>query len=302
MRESHTVDPDPAHQNDSWQVSFIDDGEVVPGTGGTPCVDWCYGPYGWVFNVTAGLDGHGVAFGPAPANAGVWNGVVSPYFSWPENADGGEIAFDVYAHRQTYECGVTTYGWTYRVTDAEDPAMLEEESWKLTRWSWLNGASMPTGPGYFRVAMPLDVSDVPGARWAQVRLEAFEGGPWCWGEYVTQGTPAPYFDNVAVRAWHMVTDAPPSAPSLSLDAAPNPFNPRVTLRWSQPVGGSVDLVVYDARGRRVRRLVLDDRAAGAGSVTWDGCDDAGAAVAAGVYLARLRTAAGTETCKLSLVR
>ena len=54
------IDPDPGQQNDSWQVAFIDDGLVVPGTGGSPCVNWCYGPDGWVFNVDAGLQGHGV--------------------------------------------------------------------------------------------------------------------------------------------------------------------------------------------------------------------------------------------------
>ncbi len=41
-------------QNLSPQVAFIDDGLVVPGVGPTMCVDWCYGPYGYVVNHTGG--------------------------------------------------------------------------------------------------------------------------------------------------------------------------------------------------------------------------------------------------------
>jgi len=300
------IDPDPAHQNDSWQVAFIDDGNVVPGTGGTPCITWCYGPGGWAFNVDAGLQGMGVASLTNPPialyNAGVWNAAVSPPLAWAEAADAGEIAFDVYAHMQIEACGATTYGWAVRSTAAADPALLESAGWQPTHWSYYNEDAMPGGPGYYRIAMRCDADLVPGARWVQVRLEAFEGGPWCWGDYVYDSTPAPYFDNVAVRAWSSATGTPPAAPGLSLAAAPNPFNPRVTLHWSQPAAGPVELTIYDARGRLVRRLAHGAKPAGPGSVEWDGRDDAGGAVAAGVYLARLATTEGTERLKLTLVR
>jgi len=286
------IDPDPAHQNGSWQVAFIDDGVVVPGTGGTPCDSWCYGPDGWCYNLTAGLDGWGMDVAQIGwGNGGVWNAVVSPPLSWPEGADAGELAWDVYAHMQTYECGVTTYGWTVRSTTVADSTALDAAPWSPTRWSCLG--SMPAGPGYFRLAKRLDDLLLPGTRWLQVRFEAYEGGPWCWGQYVDDPTPAPYFDNVAVRAWRAVTAAPPDAAVVSLAAAPNPFNPRVTLRWSQPIAGRIDLAVYDARGRLVRTLVAEDRPAGPETVAWDGRDDAGAGVAAGVYVARLQTTAGS---------
>jgi hypothetical protein len=295
-------DLDPDHQNDSWQVAFIDDGLVVPGTGGTPCQSWCYGPDGWAFNVTAGLCPTGAEGNPFGwYNGGVWNGVVSPVLSWPAGADLGEMAFDVYAHMQYYECGVHVYGWTYRAIASEDPADLENAPWQPTRWSLNHPELMPVGPAYARVAMPIGPL-APGVRWLQVRLEATEAGPWCWGWYVWDPTPAPYFDNVAVRAWSTATDAPPEAPVLSLRAAPNPFNPRVTLRFAQPLAGPVDLAIYDARGRLVRRLLRADRPAGEGAVVWDGRDDAGRGSAAGVYLARLVTVAGTERLKLTLVR
>ena len=296
------IDPDPVHENESWQVTFIDDGRVVPGTGGTSCVDWCYGPDGWVFNVTAGLNGHGVAGFPfGLANGGVWNAVVSPPLTWPEDADAGEIAFDVYAHMQYYECGLTTYGWSFRTSSASDSSELESADWQQTRWSYFLPDDMPSGPGYFRIAMGLDELTVD-TRWVQVRLEAFEVGPSCWGEFVTQGTPAPYFDNVAVRAWHNLSDVPEASDVLSLTAAPNPFNPRVALRWNQPTAGPVELAIYDTRGRLVRLLVNGDSPAGPGVASWDGRNDVGNGLASGIYLARLKTSDGIELRKLTLVR
>lgn len=295
------IDPDPAHENDTWQVTFIDDGLVVPGTGGTPCVDWCYGPDEWVFNITAGLDGHGVSGGPFGGNGGVWNAVISPPLVWPEDADAGEIAFDVYAHMQTYSCGATAYGWSFRATSEADPGELESADWPFANWSTFHPESMPPGPGYERITMSLSELP-PGTQWVQVRLEAYEVGPYCWGPFVTQGTPAPYFDNVAVRAWSTVTNAPSATAAPSLTVAPNPFNPRVTIRWSQPRAGAVDLAIYDVRGRLVRRLVTGDGSARSGVVSWDGCDDTGRGVAAGIYLTRLTTSAGSKLQKLTLVR
>jgi hypothetical protein len=269
-RDLIDMDPDPARSNDSWQVTFIDDGEVVPGTGGTPCVNWCYGPFGWVFNVTAGLDGHGVSGQPfGLGNGGVWNGITSPALVWPEGADAGEIAFVVYAHMQTFECGATAYGWSFRATSATDPSALELVNWQTTRWSTFNPESMP---------------------------------PVCWSEYVTEGTPAPYFDNVAVRAWRSVSNVSMKGEALSLTTAPNPFNPRVTIRWSQPVAGPVELSIYDMRGHMVRQLVSGDRPAGSGEIFWDGRDDAGGGMATGIYLVRLKTSVGSELRKLTLMR
>jgi flagellar hook assembly protein FlgD len=49
----------------------------------------------------------------------------------------------------------------------------------------------------------------------------------------------------------------------------------------------VDLAIYDLTGRRVRTVLHGIRAAGPGSVTWDGRDEAGLRLANGLYFARL---------------
>jgi hypothetical protein len=94
--------------------------------------------------------------------------------------------------------------------------------------------------------------------------------------------------------------APP--PALRLDAAPNPFNPRTTIRYRLPVAQQATLAVHDLRGRLVRVLAEGRRTAGEHSATWDGLDRRGAAVAAGVYLLRLQTPDGVRSRKLVLAR
>ena len=51
-------DLDSCATNLSQQVAFIDDGVVVPGTGGSDCINWCYGPGGYIVTTTGGLVGN----------------------------------------------------------------------------------------------------------------------------------------------------------------------------------------------------------------------------------------------------
>ncbi len=82
-------------------------------------------------------------------------------------------------------------------------------------------------------------------------------------------------------------DYPPRHARL-LQNAPNPFNPKTTLRFELPSAGAVDLAVFDAQGRRVRSLLTGKQMpAGASSVVWDGRDDRGLPAGSGVYFYRL---------------
>lgn len=84
--------------------------------------------------------------------------------------------------------------------------------------------------------------------------------------------------------------------------APNPFNPRTEIRWEQDAAGPVRLEIHDLAGRRVRTLVDDHRQAGAHAAAWDGRDGAGRLRAAGTYVVRLVTPAGTDLHKIQLVK
>ncbi len=86
-------------------------------------------------------------------------------------------------------------------------------------------------------------------------------------------------------------------------ASPNPFNPAVTVRYDLGVTSRVRVDVLGVDGRHVRGLVNEVQSPGAHTLRWDGTDDAGREVAAGVYWARLRAGDGYDrTTRLVLVR
>lgn len=92
------------------------------------------------------------------------------------------------------------------------------------------------------------------------------------------------------------------APAWLAQNAPNPFNPQTEIRFSVPAKGHVRLDVYNVQGQRVR--VLEDRVLepGVHTVHWDGADEAGHAVASGLYLYSLTTGGFEAARKMILLR
>ncbi len=100
-------------------------------------------------------------------------------------------------------------------------------------------------------------------------------------------------------------DVPGAAPPRALALAPpepNPARGGSTLRFALPRDARVSLGIHDAAGRRVRRLVDGPVAAGEHAIAWDGRDDAGAAVASGLYFCRLEAEGRVLTARLTTVR
>ncbi len=140
----------------------------------------------------------------------------------------------------------------------------------------VRGASVPLGPqGYAVVA----------------------NGALSPRDFVT--APAPDDDHAgAAPAARAAVTAP-----LVLDRpVPNPFRTSTTVRFALPEAGPVDVAVYDLAGRRVRALVAASLDAGEQRITWDGRDDAGARVSAGIYFVRLSAAGGERLVKTALLR
>ena len=98
---------------------------------------------------------------------------------------------------------------------------------------------------------------------------------------------------------------PASGPGAGLafaPPAPNPASHAATLAFALPRAGHVRLAILDAAGRRVRVLAERVQDAGAHSLAWDLRDEAGRAVAAGLYFARLETPMGARTQRLAVTR
>ena len=194
---TYLPDIDPCNTNNSPQVAFIDNGEIVPGAGPSICQDWCYGPGGYIVNTTGGL------IGPDEHLNIV---LESPVLAWPGDGYGGALLrFDVYRHEDlSVDSPGIFYLFAVRSTDSAAPADIEDAPWVDRNGVYYGG------PDYFREFFPVSDLIVPGATYAQVQLMVWEVG-FAWGWDGDDGYPAPYFDNVRFIAY------PRTGPSMATD-------------------------------------------------------------------------------------
>jgi len=79
---------------------------------------------------------------------------------------------------------------------------------------------------------------------------------------------------------------------------PNPFNPSTVINFIIPERSHIELTVYDLKGKIVRSLANDTYQIGQYQVTWDGLNDLGESVNAGLYMCRLEGGGHFETIKM----
>ena len=86
-------------------------------------------------------------------------------------------------------------------------------------------------------------------------------------------------------------------------SVPNPFTGSAArIPFVLPQGGDVRLRVLDLAGRQVRLLVQGRLEAGRREVVWDGRDDGGREVSAGVYLYEVESLGLRATRRLIRLR
>jgi hypothetical protein len=91
------------------------------------------------------------------------------------------------------------------------------------------------------------------------------------------------------------TEVPaPTPPRVALAAHPSVFARSTRFAFTLPAAGHARLALHDLSGRRIRTLVDAPLAEGSHALEWDGRDDAGARVPAGVYWARLERGPGDD--------
>lgn len=75
--------------------------------------------------------------------------------------------------------------------------------------------------------------------------------------------------------------------SFFSQSLPNPFTHRTMITYDLPASARISLRVYDLTGCLVKTLIDQPQAAGDHSVLWDGRDDQGKDVPAGVYFYKI---------------
>ncbi len=83
---------------------------------------------------------------------------------------------------------------------------------------------------------------------------------------------------------------------------PNPMNPITRIPYSLSQKRFVTITMYDILGKQVKRLVEEEKEAGAYSVEWDGKSENGLPAANGVYFCRMIVGNFSRTKKMTLLR
>jgi len=83
---------------------------------------------------------------------------------------------------------------------------------------------------------------------------------------------------------------------------PNPFNSETVINYLLPEQSRVQLAVYNMLGQKVKTLVDTEKGMGTYSVKWDGKDEKGQDISAGVYILSFKTGIRTATKKMLLLR
>jgi Right handed beta helix region/FlgD Ig-like domain len=83
---------------------------------------------------------------------------------------------------------------------------------------------------------------------------------------------------------------------------PNPFNQATMIEYSTGEYAHVVITIHNLLGQRVRRLVETNQPPGFHSVIWDGRDNTGRDVAAGVYIYSLKAGPKLQTRKMIVLK
>ena len=86
------------------------------------------------------------------------------------------------------------------------------------------------------------------------------------------------------------------------DNYPNPFNPSTNISYSISKGEHVSINIFDVKGGKVIELFNNYRSAGIYSIDWNGQNERGVQVSAGVYLYSIEAGEFRQTKKMILLK
>ncbi len=177
-------------------------------------------------------------------------------------------------------------------------ASINGGSWQqvypATGYEFLIAASEPPGP--FPPETPV-FSGFCGWQEEVFELTGYEGTirfRFRFGSDGSEGQEGWYVDDVMVLgssslpADAIVAEELPLHPGLQV-AGPCPFKDRTAILYDVARPGDVELSILDLEGRVIRHLVRGSVQPGRHRITWNGCDQAGRPVPAGLYFYRLRS-------------
>jgi hypothetical protein len=228
--------------------------------------------------------------------------------TWTAIAVAGSVTHVAYRDETLSELRLATRmggGWTFDVIDAEgDPGLFTTldldsalrphvtygASSGQTRYAvratptlWEGGMIDPDPAG--SASMALSPTDEPFVA------------------YVRAGGEVTFAAATSCQALGVGDSGAPTVPLLAVrPARPNPFGAETVIAFDLGRSAHARVNIYDAAGRRVRDLLDARMGRGPVRVTWDGRNDRGLQLGAGVYWFRVDTGEASRTGRLVMVR
>jgi|WetSurMetagenome_2_1015567.scaffolds.fasta_scaffold296588_2 flagellar hook assembly protein FlgD len=83
---------------------------------------------------------------------------------------------------------------------------------------------------------------------------------------------------------------------------PNPFNPSTVIKYQVSKPGNVEIKIFNVNGQLVKTFESMNQVAGSFSVSWDGKNNDGQAVASGLYICHVAFDSSVLTRKMLLIK
>mgnify|MGYP003957093415 FL=1 len=83
---------------------------------------------------------------------------------------------------------------------------------------------------------------------------------------------------------------------------PNPFNPTTIIHYDVPEPAQVKIMVFDVLGRKISTLFNEHQNPGFKSILWNGVDEFGSPVSAGMYFYHIQAGSFNQTRKMILLK
>jgi len=115
------------------------------------------------------------------------------------------------------------------------------------------------------------------------------------------GNVSEYSDMVEATLLSLVGDLTPEVFALHQNY-PNPFNPITQIKYDIPEDALVSITIYDIMGRSIKSLVNSNQTAGYHSISWDGKNNLGEGVSAGMYIYMIQAGEFRQTKKMVLLK
>ena len=186
--------------------------------------------------------------------------------------------------------------------------LVDDTTWDEATITWATAPPL----GATLATMPQATRDGTWGAGVTSAVNADPDGQLAFGLLSPVATPTPYLSKesgqtprlVLVVETPTVSAGPPGAPATGprVSASPNPASDRGRIVFTLDRAGHAELAVFAVDGRRVRSLAGGFRDAGSHVVAWDGRDESGRIVPAGIYLVRLIAAGGLASARLARLR